>query len=600
MVRTVALDTETWLLSPKGRLVPRLVCVQLCEDGIAASVWHREQARDLLWALFTDPVVEIVGHNVAFDLAVVCGAFPELMPLVWSLYDQGRVHDTGIADQLVHIADGDFRRCRYSLAETWKRHTGRTIGGKDDGWRFRYAELDAVTDLSQWPDEALRYAREDARVTWLLWQRLRDRLMPTYHDQVRAAWALHLTSAWGMRADPARVQALAARLGRDREQAAETLRLHGVLREDDTIDTKAVQEIVVESSDGEVARTPTGKVQTTDKVLADLDHPTAQALREYRSASLLTNTFLPHLVAATTAPVCPRYSVLVDSGRTSSSKPNIQQQPREGGVREAWAPRPGCVFVSADYAAAELSAVAQVCLRGFGFSRLAEQINAGMDPHLALAAHLLKIDYSEAHKRRKEPLIKRTRGLAKAANFGFWGLLSPPAFRGYAQGYGVTIDLDEAAATKRHWQAVYPESNPYFAWVKAKTRGGKAQITIPTCGFVRGGLFATEAANTLFQTTIAVGAKRALWQVARECWGADGALAGSRPVAFVHDEILLETPRERAHDAAMRLAEVMVECMRTVIPDVRCDAEPLVSEVWSKAADPVYDAAGRLVPWRLP
>jgi DNA polymerase I-like protein with 3'-5' exonuclease and polymerase domains len=64
----------------------------------------------------------------------------------------------------------------------------------------------------------------------------------------------------------------------------------------------------------------------------------------------------------------------------------------------------------------------------------------------------------------------------------------------------------------------------------------------------------------------------------------------------VHDEIIAEVPEDRAHEAAHRIAEVMVETMNLYTPDVPARAEPALMRRWYKAADPVY-VDGRLVPW---
>ena len=75
-------------------------------------------------------------------------------------------------------------------------------------------------------------------------------------------------------------------------------------------------------------------------------------------------------------------------------------------------------------------------------------------------------------------------------------------------------------------------------------------------------------------------------------------LYGCRTVAFVHDEFILEAPANRAPEAAERLAEVMIEGMREVVPDVRVSVEAVLCDRWHKGAKPVRDAAGRLTVWR--
>ena len=101
-----------------------------------------------------------------------------------------------------------------------------------------------------------------------------------------------------------------------------------------------------------------------------------------------------------------------------------------------------------------------------------------------------------------------------------------------------------------------------------------------------------------FQGMAADGAKRALFELARECWTApESPLFGCRPVAFIHDEVLVESPKECAHEAAMRVREIMEREMMVCTPNVPASATPALATRWLKGAEPKYDDAGRLIPW---
>src|SRR5690606_32482748 len=117
-------------------------------------------------------------------------------------------------------------------------------------------------------------------------------------------------------------------------------------------------------------------------------------------------------------PIHSYFEVLRETGRTSSSNPNLQNLPRVDGVRECYVPRPGNVYISCDYDKAELHTLAQLCMDYFGESKLAEALNNGIDPHLQMAANILGIPYEEAKDRlkAKDKEVKDTRQMAKAAN----------------------------------------------------------------------------------------------------------------------------------------------------------------------------------------
>jgi hypothetical protein len=84
-------------------------------------------------------------------------------------------------------------------------------------------------------------------------------------------------------------------------------------------------------------------------------------------------------------------------------------------VRECFVARPGWVYGFCDYSFIELCTLAQSCLEMFGHSTMAEAINAGLDPHLDMAATMLNIEYHEAVARKKagDPQIDEYRQLSK-------------------------------------------------------------------------------------------------------------------------------------------------------------------------------------------
>ena len=55
---------------------------------------------------------------------------------------------------------------------------------------------------------------------------------------------------------------------------------------------------------------------------------------------------------------------------------------------------------------------------------------------------------------------------------------------------------------------------------------------------------------------------------------------------------------EKLHDAAYEATGVMLETMAEFIPTIPAKAEPAAMLAWSKDAETVHDANGRLIPWR--
>lgn len=598
----IAVDTETELIRP-GLQCPRLVCLSW-HDGTHGGLVAHTEAADYLRSVEREPAARLVLHNAAFDLLVLVQHDPSLRDLVFDLLEHGRIIDTAIVEQLQLIAAGELEtNPRPSLKSLAKKHLDLDLAKGEDTWRLRYGEL-RDTPIADWPQDARRYALDDARVTWDVYdrQRAQDYEPPDLALQVRAAVALGGMSAWGLRTDPKAVDALEMGLLTEQLEHREGLIDAGLLKRTKkgvTRDMAAIRGHVEKHLGDNAQRTDTGQIKTDDRALEQCGTEEAQALRRYKSIEKIASGYLKHLWRGTTRPINPRYNVLVATGRTSSFAPNIQQQPRAGGVRECFVPRAGCLFAAADWSSIEMAALAQVCLDLFGVSRLADALNNGLDPHLAVAAQLLCVDYETAKANRAagDARTKRARQLAKIANFGFAGGMGPGSFVDYAAGFGVELTEDAGHDLREAWRAAWPEMALYFERIAEITgdRGTRSIVQLRSHR-KRGGLGFCDGANTYFQGLVADLAKDTLWRLFRSCYTGE---MRARPVAFIHDEILIEViDNENAGALADELSAIMVDTARDWIPDVQVHAEPVLMRRWFKDAETVRDADGRLVEWR--
>lgn len=364
----------------------------------------------------------------------------------------------------------------------------------------------------------------------------------------------------------------------------------------------------------DIPTTPSGNVKTGAEILETITDEQIELLVRYEKAEKRLSTYLDPMVNAGDNALCPGYGVLKRSGRTSSWGPNIQNFPRKGGERECFVPRPGFLYVAADYSTLELRAWAQVCLDLGLPSEMATALQQGRDLHADLGAQLLGWTYDymmEAldglHGPEKKAQAKSFRSVAKPANFGLPVGMGAQKFEESARkSYGINfeeIGLDPAVP-RDAWYQRWTEAYPYFDHVKGllvtvgteevKLEDGttevreirKCAIRHPRSGRVRGGCFFTDAANSYFQGMAADGAKEALFRVALECYADPSSpLFGCRPVAFIHDEIIMEAPIERAQGAARRLSEVMVLAMDKFIPDIPIVCEADIMDRWAKGAE---------------
>lgn len=339
-------------------------------------------------------------------------------------------------------------------------------------------------------------------------------------------------------------------------------------------------------------------------------------------------------------PIHTRFETILETGRTSSSNPNIQNLRRLPGIRECFVPRKGNVFIGADFGKLELHTLAQTCIWVLGFSRMAEVLNAGLDPHSEMAAKILRQTYEYTESHRDEFEVDNARTAGKGVNFGAPGGLGPATLAVYAwKNYGVRLgktpenpepskEQVEVAAKEliQLFKDNWSEMPHYFGWVenqgvqkidkngnfvyeesKFGLRPSRAfNIVQPWSGRLRAGATYCSACNSPFQGLGSDVAKLALWYVWEACYGLselgkEDPLYGCLLVGFVHDDIMLECVEARAPEAAERLAELMCRAGREVLPDVPVKADPVVFRQWSKLAKTWREngKTGRLIPWDI-
>ena len=462
----IAIDTETCLIEP-GRLAPPLVCLTAAKrtaDGeIETYIFGvPDDAVGIARSILEDPEHVIVGQNIAYDLAVLAAECQDLMPLIWNALTSGRVLDLAVREKLLNIStsgsidvrpmpDGTNQKLQYSLAALAKLHLGLDLSADkdaEDSWRLHYAQLRDVP-AAQYPEEARRYALDDARTTLLVFE-AQERLVSregfgratvaTQDFQTAVAFALHLATCWGLRIDLARRDEIAARL--EAELVAEKMThliSSGILRpgeaprpiknrkpladgslpmtggKAESINLKAlaarVESVALKAGipirfTKPSSKHPSGQISTESDFLEELA-PFDAAIAEYvhRQAQM---KMVQEVRKLTGSRVYPNFNVLVESGRTSSygsprNKPalypsnNIQQQ--HPLLRAMYEADDGWLIGSCDYNALELVSLAQRCYTLFGQSKLRDLINSGRDPHTYLGARLafeLDADFRDA------------------------------------------------------------------------------------------------------------------------------------------------------------------------------------------------------------
>ena len=404
------------------------------------------------------------------------------------------------------------------------------------------------------------------------------------------------------------------------------------------------------------------KLKTSKEWLANFadTDPVITKYAERKKLEKIVTSYLPNMYTEAGTPterIHACFSPLKRTGRTSSyaSKlyPSWNGQQVDPRIRPCVIPEPGRALFSIDYAGMELVTAAQVCLNLFGYSVLADKINAGVDTHAFLGAQIayaLDDDFKAAVdeagggkdtaydifyslKGFKEPCTSplfatikeggswddffgHYRKFAKPTGLGYPGGLGPKTFVAYAKAtYGVSVDLSTAELLRTVWKDTYPELGQYLDHVNKECwdRLNEPELKEDDDGkFSKRTFYAYDtplglhrakcdycacANGQALQSISADGALTALAAVMREV--ATGTLKGKVfPSLFIHDELFGEVLQDGHEDEYIRqVAEIMEREFKIVTPDVKIGTEACMMLRWSKSAKPVFDANGKLVPW---
>jgi DNA polymerase-1 len=307
-------------------------------------------------------------------------------------------------------------------------------------------------------------------------------------------------------------------------------------------------------------------------------HPIIDLIQQQRQVSKLESTYvraLPKLVNPHTGRVHTSYNQTgTVTGRLSSSNPNLQNIPirTELGrqIRKAFVPRPGWVFLAADYSQVELRILAHVSQD----PELLDAFARDQDVHARTAAAVYGVPLAE--------VTKEQRGVAKTVNFGL--IYGQSAF-GLAGQTG--LDFDEAERFIARYFERYPGVQQWLDQTRelARERGyvetlrGRRRY-FPELQSTRRAFAGRRAAaqrqaiNAPIQGTAADILKIAMIRLDREL--TERKLA-ARMVLQVHDEVVLEVPKDELDEVSALTRAVMEQAYKLDVP-LKVDAE--VGENW--------------------
>ena len=524
-----------------------------------------EAVADALRPVLEDPSTLKVGQNLKYDLTVLQRAGMSLA---------GPLFDTMIAASLLHP-----ERRAYGMDDLARDLLGHTtipirelIGkGKQQKSMLEVPLVQLTT-----------YAAEDADITWRLYVRLQEELnasdrllqdlfrdveMPLVRvlaDMERAGVALDAPQleAYGVR--------LAERIDELRRDACAC-----VGKEFNLDSPKQLGEVLFDDLAFRVVK-KTKTARSTDAAVletlaAETDHPLPALLLEYRELTKLLGTYLtplPTLLSPATGRLHASFHQTgAATGRLSSSDPNIQNIPvrTEAGreIRRAFVPGgDDQLLLTADYSQVELRMLAH-------FSEdaaLLEAFREGLDIHAFVASQIFGVAL--------EDVDSAQRRVAKTVNFGIvYGQTA------YGLARTLRIPTSDAAEFIEAYKARYTGLDRFLqACVAYAEEHGYVQTIlgrrrpIPEIHQRNRNVRALGerlAINTVIQGSAADLIKLAMIHLDRRL---TREASGARLLIQVHDELVIETPRDRAEEVRAAVVEEMTGALPLRVP-LRVDAE---------------------------
>jgi DNA polymerase I len=304
---------------------------------------------------------------------------------------------------------------------------------------------------------------------------------------------------------------------------------------------------------------------TDQEVLEELaeQHALPAKVLEHRQLTKLKSTYLDALPAVLGKD--GRLHTTFDqavaaTGRLSSINPNLQnipiRTPVGARIREAFIPEPGWVLLSADYSQIELRVLAHIS----GDPVLRASFASGEDLHARTAGETFGLPASEVSRQQRD--------IAKMINYGIaYGLSA------FGLAHRLGLPQSEAASIIGRYFERYQKVKEWLDGTveearksgMVKTLFGRRRYLPDINSKNPSARNAAErtAVNTPIQGTAADLVKRAMLKV-------DAAIASqnlqARMLLQVHDELVVEAPREESKRVAMLLKAQMEGAAQLAVP----------------------------------
>lgn len=277
------------------------------------------------------------------------------------------------------------------------------------------------------------------------------------------------------------------------------------------------------------------------------------------------------------------WQLKAETGRTSSTDPNLQQVPHGKEFRSCFVAPEGRKLVIADYGQFELRILAELSQD----KAMLKVFRDGLDLHSMTTAGVFDIAYEvimqdleDAERESRSPIYKEQRGFGKMLNFSVAYGVTPPS-------YALKTGRTEAEAERdlAKFATTYPEMDTYLNnagqlgldTLSSRTKAGRlVAFPKPRTRGEEGGV-RRNARNTPIQGLNADILKVALRGIYDSLKGYDAFL-----VHEVHDEVHAESAENCADEVAHIVEREMIKAAEQYITSVPIEAKAKPVDNWSQ------------------
>lgn len=554
----VAVDTETTGLDP---FTSRVRLIQFATEQYSYIIdCFKISELSILNNLFASVKPIKIFHNAKFDIKMLKYHFN---------FEFDNIFDTMLASQIISAG----LPAKHNLREVTNRYLNKNVDKSEQ-------RSDWSGELS---DSQLRYAIEDVKVLLPLREKLREliineKLVRVAKLEFDCCIAVSEMELNGCKLDEEKWMGIQNIIEKKHEELSLDIQKNlsassnqlslfegfasiNINSSSQLVEALNNMGILIKDSSEKTLIEHKGKHEVIDKIL------------EYRGLQKALSSYgkniVEHINTHTKRIHADFNQLRTDTGRFSCSNPNLQQIPATEEYRSCFVADTGNKLVIADYSQVELRILAELS-KDVQFIRAFE---SGEDLHKATASSMFGVPIEE--------VTKEMRTQAKSINFGL----------AYGRGAGslslqINTSIEEAKQLINIYFQVYSGiknwlyragqdaiKNEYSRTLSNRLRKYSFDKSIRS----EVATIDRQGKNSPIQGTSADITKQALILISKSIKGTPVKLINT-----VHDEIILETPIDKAEWAAKQLEEDMVNAAKVYMKKVPIVVDVHIADYWKK------------------